>query len=678
MPTLTQLYEEAQVKSVTCRVIVNAMVLFDGEALGGFQAAAAFGFGQAASATVTIPNPLPAYAALFTDGKRPPIQIEIGFNGVTTRQFTGRVMDIDYQETRTTLQCVGAGADIEIPYLRTVASLSNTEVNDAVEALLIDAGLSNYAVDLPTWQVATLAPIELEFSTYGEAINKLAEVTGSPWFEMPDGQIRVELRDPLPSPSPFRQYWSGLLSALTPAQRVEWLAGQLAPVDIQPPGILGVASADAQPRIQLGTVSKHDYPRNVRNQVTILGAVVDTLESDGSTSSQQIEQTVHAASPFIPLIPGVLEVTISNELVDTATLAADMAVRYVVLYNRLETVVGITVDGDPEIFLGATVQVEDPDYSGLSGNWFVYGYNWALDPQGYTTTLDLRGGGAAAGTTPLLDPFACFTWAQTGKSSQVLPVGIGPGGRGTIVTFDGRCSRDYDGTIASYAWSDSEGNSGTGPVVSFAYDPTSVNSADVTLTVTDNDGNTDAVTKTVKIDSKDEDGSGTQSVFIFAAAEQYASGSFDGGGTWHDIQNSGVGLTGKFVKVACQFTTDDGQGGAAMFVTDTGETYYMSYDPDNGWGGFVPKYLLSGVNMNVGINITSIKPTIAPSPSAWLLSTSGGQLIFLHQVNDTIIQTGWVPTAITGPLPFATINRMVAFEPFPNWVTISETLRALL
>ncbi len=65
------------------------------------------------------------------------------------------------------------------------------------------------------------------------------------------------------------------------------------------------------------------------------------------------------------------------------------------------------------------------------------------------------------------------------------------------VTFNAGTSADTDGTIASYAWKFGDGTTGTGATPSHTYG--AANSYDVKLTVTDNDGATDVITKTVVV-----------------------------------------------------------------------------------------------------------------------------------------------------------------------------------
>jgi len=69
-----------------------------------------------------------------------------------------------------------------------------------------------------------------------------------------------------------------------------------------------------------------------------------------------------------------------------------------------------------------------------------------------------------------------------------------------VITFDASASRDSDGTIENYSWNFGDGGSGSGETVSHTYSATG--NYQVTLTVTDNDGNTDSVTKTISVNDE--------------------------------------------------------------------------------------------------------------------------------------------------------------------------------
>lgn len=82
-------------------------------------------------------------------------------------------------------------------------------------------------------------------------------------------------------------------------------------------------------------------------------------------------------------------------------------------------------------------------------------------------------------------PTASFTATPT---SGVAPL---------AVSFNASNSSDPDGTIISYAWDFKDGNTGNGQTISHTF--SSAGSYNVLLTVTDNEGATDSVTKTITV-----------------------------------------------------------------------------------------------------------------------------------------------------------------------------------
>ncbi len=580
--TLTQLYEEVDQKRLSYSVRVGGHLVTSAV----FVAAEwSFSFGQVPTCSIRIRGATPAWVTFGAS-----VEVDVGYNGLLASVFTGTVETPSADADGRTIECRGKSRLLEVPYKRLVVTLTSIAASTAVTNLLASAGVLDRVVSLPAWTIGTVKAQTLEFQTYGEAVVKIAEVDGSPWYEMPSGQVRVDVRDPLPAPAVFRQYFSGRLSGVTYAQPA------------------GVTNANARPRIV--RCSHTTTPREVRNRVTVRGAVIDSVESDGSTTSDEIETACDGPSPWVPV--GFQEFSFSNELIDTVAKAAAVCSRYYGLLNRLESRVPLAVEGDPELFLGATVEVIDPDYSGVSGKWFVWSYRGAIDSGGFSTDMELRGGGPAAGTTPLMDPFACFHWRNStqtqpggddtpgtggAKYQQVVPPGTdgGPpaGGEAVIVTLDASCSSDPDGSIASYAWSDDAGHAGTGRVVTWVYDPALVSSANVTLTVTDNDGRTDAVTKqvSVKSDATDPDtgdpigeavddsalgGGPIQIPTIFCAAGNNMMASPDGGVTWNDRTTAAAGATGSFISVSVRVDADYATVG--IFGTTTGELHRTTDD----------------------------------------------------------------------------------------------------
>lgn len=93
------------------------------------------------------------------------------------------------------------------------------------------------------------------------------------------------------------------------------------------------------------------------------------------------------------------------------------------------------------------------------------------------------------------------------------------------VAFDGSGSTDGDGTVESYAWDFGDGSDGVGATPSHTYAATG--SFSVKLTVTDNDGAKDSVTKTVTVTAP-----GPLAADAFSRTVSSGWGTADNGGSW--------------------------------------------------------------------------------------------------------------------------------------------------
>lgn len=534
--TLTSAYETQEGKTYTYLVRVA------GVPLQVFNLDIALSQGVAASASFEIPNPLPLYIVIEAA-----VEIYGGYGGDMAILFTGAVVSGSPTATGVVVECAGEGRKLTRTFKRTIATITSQDVNTIIEGWLTDAGVTNFVVNLPLWTVGAVVPFVVEFTNYSDAINQLALVDGDPWYETATGQIRVEVKDAWPAPSPFRRYFSGDTEQLDAAQRALLAVDQLPALDMQPAVLQGVVDAAARPRIRYG-IKQTTLVQNVKNYVVIEGAVIDVPDGNGGTTGVRLEGRSQAASPWITTPPGFKDVTYDMGAIDTQAKADTTAARYEYKNNRLDQHTTIQVDFDPEIQPGMTVQVEDPQFTRITGNWFVYGYRHRMQPTDASTELDLRGG-VLSGTTPLLFPIADFIFANAhgtaAKIAQVLPAG-----KGNIVTFDGRSSFDPDGFIVSWDWADDQGNTGTGSVIQFSYDA-ALDSIVMTLTVTDNDGLTDSISKTVNLKFQNDCGSSDVLTATLAAAiKAYMTASSDGGQTWHDLSKAAAGVAGDFVRVA--------------------------------------------------------------------------------------------------------------------------------
>lgn len=500
MSSLDEVYTTRNFRTISRRVTI-----------GGHQLPTVYGAhwhfsrGTVPTCSIQIPNPVPSYVAAWAGGKRPLVKVEAGYNGFYETVFSGRVESPSPTATGLTIECVGMSRNLEHVHQRQIEVEFVGFANELVELLLQAAGITTYTVALPTWELGIIAPQTLKFSTYGDAINLIAQVDGGQWFELPDGRVVVGVFDPIPSASPSRSYY-----AATPVGMTE----------------TGLPD-DVRPRVI--TIDFKEHPELVKNRVVVEGSTIKTTVDD-IENRELIRAEVENTSPWIAApYPGHDDITIQNELIDDESKAVATAVRYFNMLNRLESVGAVQVPGDPLVRIGMTVFVDDPHYSGITGNWFVESYSGEMSAAGFVTNLDGLRGGPSAGVAPLIHPFACFSWFA--QIRQMVPEGtggIGADAERIFIEFDGSCSFDPDGSIVSWTWTDDRGNVGTGRKISFAYalSPTTV---EVTLVVTDNDGFTDELVRTVNIDI-----GGAVVARVYGAIASEATATKDGGKTWQD------------------------------------------------------------------------------------------------------------------------------------------------
>ncbi len=136
-------------------------------------------------------------------------------------------------------------------------------------------------------------------------------------------------------------------------------------------------------------------------------------------------------------------------------------------------------------------------------------------------------------------------------------------------SFDASGSTDEDGSIASYAWTFGDGNTGDGATPSHTY--TDPGTYEVTLTVTDDDGNTDTTTQTVTAgnppDSEKPQATFTTQCDWQAGCTFDASASTDDTGIATYTWNFGDGTTGEG-ETAQHTYTSGGTFTVTLTVTD--------------------------------------------------------------------------------------------------------------
>ena len=451
--TLSELYD------VDARRLTLVCIVGEAPLEGVISANWAFNIGSVPTATIVIADRDPPLA--YHD----PVTIDCGFDGVTERVFTGVVLDIGRSGRNVTIECVGQSWVLDTEYHTLVKTLSNIDAADAVTEMLQAAGANLYGffVDLPTWQLATLKDRPLSFQTYSDAIMKIAEVLLARWFETPSGLVVVREAQPVPGIFAVRSYFSMELDGL---------------VESYPAGI-----TSGRPRLR--NASMKTAHRDVKNQILVLGSSVTTVDAGGNQVSARIQAAVLGPNQLV-LSPDNNQaynaLVFSNELIETQARADEVAVDLFQLHSRLTTYMDATIDGDPRVRLGETLQIEDPAYTGATGRWWLEGYRTSVSATGFSTALQLiQKEGARTNWEPVADFIVSMERQWIADAGYFI-----------MVTLDGRASYDFDGEIVSYAWTDNQFGvvNGSTAIRIFRIDPDDYIGLtwNVTLEVTDNDG----------------------------------------------------------------------------------------------------------------------------------------------------------------------------------------------
>lgn len=448
-------------------------------------------------ATITV-NRMPTWI-----NRGQTVTIDLGFGGLRTRVFTGTVQDRAAGAEESDINCTGrlfaAFRTVEIPE----RSVDGLTVEAALENVLDYVGLTtNRSITSGGFTLGSASDAKLSRSTSSQMLQTIMDVEGYKIYEDGSGTIIIRAVDG-PAPTPFKS----LSTDTTATARI------------------------------VGGRSRED-PGFTRTRVTVVGATV-VEGSDPDETSRTISQSASliGETPVQPPLPAntFIDTEFSNHLIDTNAQALTVAKRLLTNFARVPRQTLLEIPGDPQAEIGQTWQLDFPELN-LAGRFYVHGVQHNLTEQGYTTVLDVRGGDEFGGTVAL-EPHASFFYTVEREvlddSDRVW----------AFVTFDAQASYDPDGSIASYAWSDDETTTPeiatlTTAVVTVRIDPTTITGDwTVTLTVTDNDGLTDAISFVVDV------GVGAALVQIpsvFAAIDNNMSASPDGAQNWNDDADTDV------------------------------------------------------------------------------------------------------------------------------------------
>jgi hypothetical protein len=459
------------------------------------------------------------------------VTVDVGYNGLTQRLFTGFIQSRERKVGRGTLQCMGRLWTA----FRTVQigdrDVDGITVSTAIGNILDYVGLTdNRSLTVPSFTLGTASSPVLSRMPASQMLQMLMDIDGCRIYETGTGQVVVRVIDEAPAATAFKTYTS---------------------------------NDNATARVL--EASDREDPEYYRNRVIVTGATITEGTAPDQTSRTISATATNTGSALVqPALPSgtYIDAEYNNHLIDTDAKAAEVAIRLLTKFARIPRQLQIELAGDPELDLGQTIAFVMPEID-LNDRGFVSGIEHVIDSNGYVTRLtDFRGAGDTGGTLSQ-NPVAAFTF-----KSEVEVFGSTTN---VFAALDASNSFDPDGTIASYAWSD---NQTTTPEIATLTTQQVTVRADtsawtgdwnVTLTVTDNSGLTGSTT--VKVPYKNTDPEIVMPA-MYAAINNRHSASLDRGITWND---STVG-SGNSISVGAR-PADGVNVGHACFGTSTGRIY---------------------------------------------------------------------------------------------------------
>lgn len=459
------------------------------------------------------------------------VTVDVGYNGLTQRLFTGFIQSRERTVGKGTVQCMGrlwtAFRTIEIGS----RSVDGVTVSSAIGTILDYVGLTdNRSLTIPAFTLGTASSPVLERMPASQMLQMLMDVDGCRIYETGTGQIVIRVIDEAPAPVAYKTY---------------------------------TTNSNASARVL--EASDREDPEYYRNRVIVTGATVVEGTAPDETSRTITATATNTGSQLVqpPLPSGTyIDAEYNNHLIDTDAKAAEVAIRLLAKFARIPRQLQIEIAGDPELELGQTLEFIMPELD-LDDRGFISGIEHTIDGNGYVTRLtDFRGAGDTGGTLSQ-NPIAAFTFkSEIEVFGDVINV---------FAALDASNSFDPDGTIASYAWSDNQ--STTPEIATLTTQQVTVRadtsawtgSWDVTLTVTDNDGLTGSTTITIPYENDEP-----EIVFpaIFAAINNRHSASLNGAVSWED-QTVG---SGNSISVGAR-PSDGVNTGHACYGTSTGRIY---------------------------------------------------------------------------------------------------------
>ena len=268
---------------------------------------------------------------------------------------------------------------------------------------------------------------------------------------------------------------------------------------------------------------------NEGNLITVESNVDDDLRNwieVISSHDENVSATVAGPSDYITSPPDYRRSEIRSFLLDTHELAIAVATRVYNDLNRLRYTAKATIEGDPRMTIGRTVEIYDQYVTQSSIKYFVYDFSSEFSSGNYTMTLGLTGG-SGPGSLPISNvaPVAMFTY-RVEREELANEDGF------IEVFVDASDSYDPDGSDdqLTYAWTCEGFDSGSG--ITNSYILTSVVPY-LTITLIVTDSGTPSLSNSITIDVPTSAAHGlveVRSFYVASGTSVYTSK--DGGKTW--------------------------------------------------------------------------------------------------------------------------------------------------
>lgn len=276
------------------------------------------------------------------------ITVHLGYSTGTTKVFTGYVRTVlqSYPVGEYTITCEDVLAKAAIHYMAAADpenpfSRSNILTQDLVEDLLNDAGITNYTHSVPLtvrWGTGSV-PVEFNLINNMTAIETITKALAWKVFADRDGQVHLEDRKAYD---------------------------------------MGGESASFTFDTSTGTTILNDSystsAENLRNRIVVYG-------------NGGIHASASAVSPHLP--SGFYQTAvIATPIIDTSSLANQVASLNLAAMNRLTEQISLTIVGNPDVRIRTFANVIDSRI-GVSGKWYIYRVEHSFGDMGYKQSLIL-------------------------------------------------------------------------------------------------------------------------------------------------------------------------------------------------------------------------------------------------------------------------------------------------